>query len=203
MVGPGCSQKVEKLCDRDEPAVLAREPLQKALESRIHNAFRAETLREMRVHDAYAPLRFQTVLAGFVDLVTEAANLCAFTTREPEVHERFCRIEVGQGRVDARNVDLVKGKVSDILDMLFADVPPKKRRTFNVPLIPAGSVVARPRAPYRAPHARRQPAGAPVQVVAIAMMICMGTRVAAETVAERLHSELNHVPRGIMVPYAV
>ena|SRR2546427_552523 len=133
----------------------------------------------MRVHDAYTTLSFQTVLASFIYPLTKATNIGTLRTREPKVYEGLGRIMVGQGRVDARNIDLVDGEVADILDVLFADVAPKIRRTFNMTLVGGGSLEEGPCPAGSPSRGACQTAGPPVDVVAIAIVVRMGARVVA------------------------
>src|SRR6516162_1836516 len=144
MLGLGSAQKIEQFCDGDKHAFLAGKPAKEASEPRIYSPSLAETFCEMRVHDAYPALRFQTVLVRFVYPFTKVRHIGSLRTREPKVHERLGRVMVREGRIDARNIDLVDGKVADILDMLFAEVAPKIRRTFDMTLIGRGSFEARP-----------------------------------------------------------
>lgn len=200
ILGPGSSEEIEQLCDGDEQALLPGEPVKEAFEPGVNSCSLAEALCEVGVHDAYTPLSFQTILAWFIYPFTKADTIGTFRTREPKVHERLGRIIVGQGRVDTRNVDLVDGEVADILDVLFADIAPKIRRTFNMPLIQAASLKEGPCPAGGPPSGARQPASAPVNVIAIAIVVCMGARVVAQTITEYLQSTLNHVTSRIMVP---
>src|SRR6516162_4779068 len=116
MLGLGSAQKIEQFCDGDKHAFLAGKPVKEASEPRIYSPSLAETFCEMRVHDAYPALRFQTVLVRFVYPFTKVRHIGSLRTREPKVHERLGRVMVGGGGFAGGKIVLVVGKVAANFD---------------------------------------------------------------------------------------
>src|SRR6266550_3628495 len=179
------TKPVEQFSHRREPTVPRGEQLQQPTCFRVELPAGAEPLPKVRGHDADTTFGFQLLLIRRPEQVVEFVYVFGVSGGEPPADERAARVPIGHGGIDAPQVDLRKGQVADVLDLLDAEVAPPIGRPRAVPLVQVRRLPGDPAA-EQSQHGIVEPAGAPVQVVAIVRVVGVHARRRAEDAPEAL-----------------
>src|SRR6266487_1367647 len=179
------TKPVEQFSHRREPTVPRGEQLQQPACFRVELPAGTEPLPKVRGHDADATIGFQLLLIRRPEQVVEFVYVFGVSGGEPPADIRAARVPIGHGGIDAPQVDLRKGQVADVLDLLDAEVAPPIGRPRAVPLVQVRRLPGDPAA-EQSQHGIVEPAGAPVQVVAIVRVVGVHARRRAEDAPEAL-----------------
>ena len=90
----------------------------------------------MRIHDTSAAFVLQPFLVPLAYHGIKGIDICPLGRSEPIVHVRSVGIPIGHRRTCLKGIDVPQHEVSDVLDLLLAQITPEKWARLNMSLRP-------------------------------------------------------------------
>lgn len=125
-------KKVQQRMNRYKPAVHPAQTEHQLLEAPIDTSGLNEALRQMRVDDAGASFRHQTILVFFAEHRREPPDVGPFSGGEPLIDERTIGIVIRHRRTHPKRIDVSEREISDIPDFVPAQISPEERACLDM-----------------------------------------------------------------------